>query len=319
MRAGRAGSIALVLAVAGASSAFAPRVAFAEDRSPGELTAARELFAHGLALEEKGDWAGALADFERVATVKATASVRFHLGLCLEHLGRGVEALDQFERAVDMSAAGADEDGKRLHQRAAAHVATLRAALPVVRLVVPPGAGLALDGRAISPAIAAAGVRVDPGRHTITVTAEGHAPERREIEVAATAAGATPLTLTLELGPPLPPPEPPVVRTELRERWVPWVSGGVAVVALGGASAFYALRAQTISDLDGLCGAGRASCPPSARPTYDRGRTYASAGNVLLGVGTTAAVFGLGWLVFGPRAPVSASVGLGSVDVVVRF
>lgn len=312
-------SLAFALALAGASSALAPRVALAEDRSPGELTAARELFAHGLALEEKGDWAGALADFERVATVKATASVRFHLGLCLEHLGRGVDALDQFERAADMSAAAVDEDGTRLHQRAAAHVTALRKALPVVRLAVPPGAGLSLDGRPISPSIASAGVRVDPGRHTITVTADGHAPEHRELEVSANAADATPLAMTLELGPPLPPAEPPVVRTELRERWVPWVSGGVAVVALGGATAFYALRARTISDLDGLCGAGRASCPESARPTYDRGRTYAGVGNALLGVGTTAAVFGLGWLVFGPRAPVSATVGLGSVDVVVRF
>ncbi len=312
----RALAACAALALLVAAAARAPGVARAEDPSSGELTAARELFAHGLALEEQGDWAGALADFERVATVKTSASVRFHLGLCLEHLGRGVDALDQFERAADMSATATDDDGRRLHARAETHVASLRKALPVARVAVPPGAGLVLDGRAISPAIASAGVRVDPGRHTLTVTAEGHAPERREIVVPPSASS---LDVTIGLGPRVAEPVAPAARTELRERWVPWVSGGVAVVALGGASVFYALRARSISDLDALCGAGRVSCPESARPTYDRGRTYANVGNVLLGVGSTAAAFGLGWLVFGPRAPVSASVGVGSVDVVVRF
>jgi hypothetical protein len=311
----RRGLVVAVVTIVGATS-IAPRAAHAGEPSPAELTAARELFAHGIELEEKSDWAGALADFERVATVKISASVRFHLGLCLEHLGRGVEALDQFERAAEMSASAADEEGKLLHERAAAHVTALRKSLPVARITAPSGAGLALDGHAISPAIAAAGVRVDPGRHEITVTADGHAPARREIDVST---DASPLEITTEVGPPLSPEPLPPTRTELRDGWVPWVSGGVAVVALGGAGVFYALRGSTISDLDAVCGASRTSCPESARSTYDRGRTYASIGNVLLGVGTTAAVFGISWFALGPRAPVSTSGGLGSVVVVVRF
>jgi tetratricopeptide (TPR) repeat protein len=308
-------TVAMLSSVVGVS-AVSPRARCEAGPSPAELTAARELFERGLALEEKGDWAGALALFEKVATVKTSASVRFHLGLCLEHLGRGVDALDQFERAGEMSARAGDEDGKRLHERAVAHVAALRKSLPTVRIASPAGAKLALDDRPLSATIAAAGVRVDPGRHVVSVSADGYEPSRRELVVAAEPALS--LDVTIELGAPIVRASPPM-RRELRDAWVPWVSGGAAVLALGGATAFYVLRARTISDLDAACGAGRAACPESARPTYDRGRLYANVGDVLLGVGTASAAFGLGWLVFGPRAPVSASVGIGSVDVIVRF
>ncbi|MEO7096259.1 MAG: hypothetical protein ABI175_23570, partial [Polyangiales bacterium] len=73
-------------------------LAFAE-ATTAELTAARELFDEGLKLEEKNQWQPALDRFRKVAAVKATPAVRFHMGLCLENLGKLVDALNEFERA----------------------------------------------------------------------------------------------------------------------------------------------------------------------------------------------------------------------------
>jgi hypothetical protein len=49
---------------------------------------------------------------------------------------------------------------------------------------------------------------------------------------------------------------------------------GAGVAGLGVSAAFFGLRQKTISDLDGICGMNRMSCPDSAMPTHDRLVTY---------------------------------------------
>jgi len=55
--------------------------------SEGELQSARELFAAAERDEDAGSWADARGKLERVAALKLTAGVRYHLALCDEHLG----------------------------------------------------------------------------------------------------------------------------------------------------------------------------------------------------------------------------------------
>jgi tetratricopeptide (TPR) repeat protein len=319
----RARAIALSLLLGFAGASMLPRAARADEPTAAELTAARASFEEGLALEEKGDWSGALERFERVTKVKVTAAVRFHLGLCREHLGQLVEALDEFERATAMSEGVSDKDQKALASRAQAHVTALRQKLPVLRVHAPAGARLRIDDKPIAAEIGAAGLRLPAGAHVAIAEVAGHRATRREVTLVE---GAPTQELELPLGAALPRDESagdkPSGESHLVAKWVPWTFGALAVASFAGTATMFVLRQGTLDDLDGACAPGRTACPANLHDTYDRGVAYTTAGNVLLGVGIGATVVAGGWLLFGPRSRdegVSASVGLGSVALTYRF
>jgi hypothetical protein len=67
--------------------------------SPEDLRAARELFASAEKDEDAGKWSDALDKLGRVAQVRSTSGVRYHIALCEEHLGRLAHALDDYVQA----------------------------------------------------------------------------------------------------------------------------------------------------------------------------------------------------------------------------
>ena len=88
--------------------------------------------------------------------------------------------------------------------------------------------------------------------------------------------------------------------------------GLVGVAALGTAGIMYALRGSVISDLDAACNSARTNCPPDKRSLEDSGKTYTTAGNVLLGVGLVAVTTGV--VLYFVR-PGEKSVGVTSLGV----
>jgi hypothetical protein len=61
-----------------------------------QVRAARRLFADAEKDEDASRWADALEKLRRVAQVKLTAGIHYHIALCEEHLGQLATALDQY-------------------------------------------------------------------------------------------------------------------------------------------------------------------------------------------------------------------------------
>ena len=78
------------------------------DPTPGELAAARELFARAEKDEDAGRWAEALDKVRRASSVKMTAGLRFHIALCEEKLGQLVAALADYTAAEEAYALAAE-------------------------------------------------------------------------------------------------------------------------------------------------------------------------------------------------------------------
>ncbi len=271
----------------------------AEGPSASELATARERFDEGLKLEDKGDWAGALVLFQKVAAVRLTPQVRFHLGLCLENLGRLVEALNEFRRAESDAAGDTTPSGQIVLTNAGRHIADLKARIPRLKLEMPAGETLSaviLDGSPVASTLLDAPILVDPGKHSISVrTTDGRAFDT-SIDFEAKSGEHT-VTVMLPKAAPKRAPTPESLPAEGRGPW-PWLTLGVSAAAFVTAGVMYKLRSNTMSELDAVCGADRRSCPYDPDPSERRGHTYTTMGEVMLGVGTAAAMLGVLLLVW---------------------
>ncbi len=309
------------LLVASLVGANAPTLA-AEPNSP-ELAAARELFKQGLELEGKGEWKAALDTFRKVGAVRMSAAVRFHLGLCLEKLGSLVEAWGEFQKAEAETAADPKPESATIHKSAAKHVADLDARIPRLVVSVNVKASLSVDGSPISAALLDAPIPLDPGPHTLEVSAKGHVTQRKKLTLAEQ---APPTKVAFELEPvtgdtpPPPKPEPPPPPAEPGStRVAPFILTGVGVVAFG-AGVGLALHGRAIGqEVEAACGAAR-PCPPSLEPRYDDGKRFTLYGNIALIGGAVLTAGGLVWLVVGRSEPSHVGVHLApTVGGIVAF
>ncbi|WP_437640130.1 PEGA domain-containing protein [Sorangium sp. So ce854] len=332
----KSGRQILAAAALGAAAVAAPP---AGAQTKEELAEARALFQEGVALSAANNCAAALARFHAVASVRRTPQVLFNIAECEARLGKLVSALGNYRIAA--AAAEGDPRAKDVTANVGARIEDLEQRIP--KLAIRRGQGaltatILLDGSALGAAEMSADIPVDPGPHVIsariggrevvreTVTlAEGDA---RTVEVAITEPPAEPAPAAPLPGaaPPAGAPRPPAERPS-RVPGLVVLGAGVATGAVGGV--FLGLRAGTLSDLDALCG-GDTSCPPSARPTADRGRLYTGVAEVAIGLGVVGVAAGIALLVTSggpaPAAPGaggaaarrSAGEGAGSAAVVLR-
>ncbi len=282
-----------------ASLVLAPLPALAQP-SAAELAAARDLFEDGLKREEKGDFEGALANFRRVAAVKTTPAVRFHVALCLEKTGHLVDALNEFERALSDVNGDTSAPSATIAKNAGNHVTDLRARIPRLLVRMPDGAEGAvveIDGTTIVPSLLGIALPYDPGTHVVTARAEGKHPFEQKVELVERGEQVeVAVTLTAEETKSV---EKKTVAVETHESpswpW-PFIAAGIGAGAAIGAGVMYYQRSSTIRQLDDTCGLDRTRCPESKSYLEDRGKTYTSAGNVLLGV--SAVAFGAAVVLF---------------------
>ena len=147
--------------------------AFAADPTPAELKEARELFARAEKEERAGDWASALEHLRRVAQIKVTPGIRFHLGLAEEKTGLLVTALADYALAEKQAT---DEKNREVLAALREPIAALQARVPRLVVKVPPdvkGLEVALDGKTLAPGLYAAEMPVDPKAHTVEARAPG--------------------------------------------------------------------------------------------------------------------------------------------------
>jgi len=224
---------------------------------------ARDRLEEGSALYRNGDYQGALRKFEQARGLFPSAKIYFNLGQAYSRLGRPAAAVDAFERFLDEAT---DADPAR-RADAARFVTELEPRVARVRVQVPAGSEVAVDGRPAGVAPLKRAIPVEPGSHQVTARAPGSAMAavgRVQVDAGAIAQWQAPVAA--ELGAAAPPAPAPVVPTpspspppavapgvpavaagtpagvidtgpETRptaaRRWWPWAAGAAAVVVAG--------------------------------------------------------------------------------------
>jgi hypothetical protein len=207
----------------------------------------RVAFRKGVAQLRAQDWPAARASFEAAWSLYPHPSILLNLGIARLRTDDPVRAEQDLVRFLseDVGAAPDELAGAReALAEARTRIGTLRIA------VSPPTARVAVDGTSVDTVHSAdpsasgvvAEVRAKPGRHVVAIEAEGYAPARRELDLAARGEAVATVTLSPALA-----EKKPVVATGPSTRAVVgWSLAGLAGAALitGGVTA---LRAKTLS------------------------------------------------------------------------
>jgi tetratricopeptide (TPR) repeat protein len=326
------------LGLPSAAGAPAPEPSTQAEPSEEQLAAARTLFREGLDLEKKSDWEEALAVFQKVAAVKLTPQVRYHIALCHDNLGQLVEALNGYELAAH-EAKLAGKAGLDVAENAPAKIAAIRARVGHLRISVVGkirSSKVLLNGRPIALALLDSDIPLDPGDHLLLVETGGETVTRQPVRVEK---GKT-VEIELEIDDPEPPPEPPAASATTATSATPppaadessqipaYVVGAAGLLLVAGGAVFWGLRESTIAEIRDSCGANDQNCDPGLQETADLGETYTLLGRIFFPVGGAALATGVVlWFVLAPdeepAAATSAAVHLvptpGGLELFGRF
>ncbi|XYI00839.1 hypothetical protein ACMHYB_14180 [Sorangium sp. So ce1128] len=279
-----AGPLALLIAAAGLLSA--PAAA----QSAADVAVAREIFIEGSEFAKQGLWEQARERYERSLAIKRAPITLYSLGVAQQQTGQLVEALENFRAFLVEPSAPATREYERLARQA---VEGLERQVSALELRVSPGdvAGLVvkLDGGVVPAAALDRPRPLNPGNHTLTVSAPGYREVRRS--VAAAPGSRVVIALSLErdaasaaaAGPRAPTASAPVgvasssAPDAATGRVVPiaLIAGGLTTVAAGVAI--------------GLLGVASASDAPTRDgDPADAARAQALAGDIIAGAGLVA-------------------------------
>jgi hypothetical protein len=172
------GFVKLGLAV-GLSATVVPSLAWAV--SP----AAEAMFQEGRRLLSEGQTDEACARFAGSFAIEASSGTLLNLALCHEKQGKTATAWAEYRAAARL----ARSQGREARARVADEkVAALEPKLSRLTAVVEeplPGEAIATEAGTLGEGAIGVAVPIDPGAHTLTVTAPGHRPWSTTIEVAA--------------------------------------------------------------------------------------------------------------------------------------
>jgi hypothetical protein len=243
MKSTRSSSLRSVLVAQTAVAALLQGFAFpvwANEPSPTELAVARRLFKEATELELEREWEAAAAKLREAIQVKDTPGLRFHLAHCEEQMGLLVEAMLDYDRANDLLAAGAKAPDVAALLEPARQ--SLERRLPTLVIVTPagvPGVSVELNGRPLARSIFGRPAPINPGRHSVRVTAPGHSTFTTHVDIGEGARERVQARLT-----PLPPsPSPTTAATTApnsiaRQSASPSSQGSALTYVLVGESAF---------------------------------------------------------------------------------
>jgi hypothetical protein len=198
-----------------------------------DVSQAQALFTEGRTAMEKGDYTTACAKFTASLALVQRASTMLNLAQCEQHEGKLVAASKHWKEGIALLPPD-DERVAVSKERAAA----LAPRLPhlTVKLAGPPpdGARIEVDGASVPAPELAAGVPIDPGRHTVVLRVPGAADQRSSVDVVE--GEAKTVTLAPEAAPPTPKPSSSGggLRTAGFALISVGVAGGIVVAVTGG-------------------------------------------------------------------------------------
>jgi hypothetical protein len=185
-----------ILLLAAAPALAAPKA------DPQAEREAKTLFAEGNRLLAAGDAQGALGMYRSAYERFPNPKLLLNIGTALRQLGRNAEAADAYERYLRESGFDA--------KRAAEATKILGELEPLVGRVrietTPPGATVAIDGKAVGVVAEPKVVRVEPGSHTFSAELRDHEPVNVAVKIAR--GEELPVRIALKALPPPPPPPP---------------------------------------------------------------------------------------------------------------
>lgn len=293
-----------------------------------ELAAARQTFNEGKDLEKRSAWAEALEKFKKVAGVKMTPQVRFHVALCEENLGNFASALKGFQLAAEearLAGSTAAEVAEKAPPRAEAlrkRVGSLKIELTGKVLT----STALLDGATLPDGSLGIEIPVNPGEHVVEIyDASGKSTFRKEITIREQSAEQ--IRIEVNDAAPLPPPPKIIIIAAppppSPSRAPVFVAGGVGLAFLLGSGALFTLEQIGIYQIRLTCNPPDKNCSPFYKEEAARGQLYLTLSGVFLGVGlagmATASVL---WVTLTPKksaAPKAAvSIGPAGPGIAIR-
>jgi hypothetical protein len=272
----------------------------AEDRAK-----AQGLLAEGASLYGRGDYLGALDQFNAAYAAYPSAKIWFNIGQTNKVLGRSLEAHDAYQKFLDEATSASPED----RADAEASVKKLRRSLGLLTVLCEvAGAEVAVDGKPAGRAPLPNPVWVTPGRHQVTAVPADSCPMVTHVDVAS----GSSMTVTLK------PRHGALVASAaggdldgaglvshrrdgwwLGRKWT-WVAAG-ATVALTSAAAIvgYSMRSR-FDDLRSSCGVGSPNKVGCSDSDIQSVRDRKWAANILwVAAGAAAATTGVLFFVEG--------------------
>lgn len=148
-----------------------------------EVRAARELYAQAVRDEDAERWEEARDKLTRVAKLKPTAGISYHLALCEEHLGHLATALALYLTAQEEATRTEAQDVLRL---VGPQLTLLAPRVPHVTFQTEPALrspSVTLDGAAVATRNLDIPLAVDPGLHRIEASAPGRVSSSATVEI----------------------------------------------------------------------------------------------------------------------------------------
>lgn len=284
----------------------------AADLSTKDEAKRTQLFKEGRAAFDEGKWQDAAEKFRAVVEMRSAPRALIALAAAEEKLGHLGEAKRLYERAREEAQAAKltkdlDEAASRLRE--------LLPRVPRIAVKVPSGvadATIEIDGKPAE--IQFGDADVDPGEHTVTVTASGRKEFREVVTVAEGERKEVEAVLAPEQEePPPPPPEtkhgpPPVGAIIL---------AGLGVGAGAAGAVLWVMGRNQEAKVEEACG-GVKQCPATLKPDADAAATKIILGDILVGVGGAAFIGGgIWWLASGSKSEPPATSSKARPRVVV--
>lgn len=324
-------SVALVVA--------GDRVAWAQ--SAADTTTAEQLFAEARALMSERRFAEACPKLEISLRLDPALGTRLNLAACYEEVGRLASAWGMYREAAELAAKqGQAKRVKFAQDRAGALLPRLpRLLVEVPAAVRVPNLRITRDGTELDAALYDAPIYVDPGEHTLQISAPGyllstqrvHAVESQEtrLTVAPLVAEPTPAPRPrLEPAPRLAAPPLVLIDRGRSRRLAGLVVAGSGVVGVGVGLGFglWAKRTWDDAKAEGRCDLVTDLCTPAGQALADDARRRATISTVVVGLGATALATGTILYFTAPRPERRALAvvpgpgpGLGGLTVLGRF
>ena len=170
--------------------------AFAQKKKSGEDEAAKEAkqrFAKGVEFFNNGEFAAALAEFHWAYEVSPHYMVLFNIGRCYAKIGKHIEAFDYFEKYLKEAGDKIPDNRKEEVRKELDALKKIIAYLDVTVNVK--GSEITIGGKVFGTYPLKEKIKVEPGPHTMSVSADGYKSSSKDIVVPS---GAT-MTVDFEL------------------------------------------------------------------------------------------------------------------------
>jgi hypothetical protein len=275
--------------------AVSPAIAVAQQAQGTQLTEAqkgeaKKHYGEGEKKLKAGDYAGALTEFKAADAIKSTPQSQHKIGICQDNLSRYAEAVAAYEAFL----AAVPDKMKKEGDEIKARVAVIKAMPAHIHIdTTPPGASILADGKAMGTT--PTDVELAPGKHILHVELAGYLPIDRDMDVTygakqdikteLMAKPAEPVAVVhnetpVEMKPTETKPADNKEPKESHSKLPAFITGGLAIVAVGIGTGFGIAALAKLSDFNNAPTADKA----------DTGENFALVADMAFGVAITLGV-----------------------------